>query len=185
MERKRQICMKSKKGRRLKKKETGSRTCCLPRTEKKKKSPQLYFHITAVRKQLFSSSVAPNRFHVSDIRPRRIIAPAKLIQAPLYAHSHSCREMAFQSLLAGRLVPTCHNMFSSILPVIPPPSLPSPPHFFSPHPPLSCSVTLTSSLNPFMQCDVTAQLLWKQAANNHSELCGCGYVSVRSQSGIG
>lgn len=108
--------------------------------------PLLCFHISAVRQQLFSSSVAPNRFHVSDIRLRRIIAPAKLIQACFVRiHNHAEQWHFSRPLLAGRLIPTCHNLFLSILPITPPP------FFFSPHPPLSCSVTLTPSLHPLTQ----------------------------------
>jgi len=121
MERKRQICMKG--GRQ--KARQGERTASCEKEKKKYKAglashlPIRYFHISAVRQQLFSSSVAPNRFHVSDIGLRRIIAPAKLIRFP-HIHTHAERRHFSRPLFAGRLIPTCRNLFSSTLPAAPP-----------------------------------------------------------------
>jgi len=116
----------------------------------------LYFHISAVRQQLLSSSAAVNRFPVSDVRLCLIIAPAKSIQATLMRISnHSERRHFICSILsAGRLSPTCQSVSVN------PPCQPcSPPPVFSPHPALLCSVTLTPCLRPSTQSNVTTRQL--------------------------
>lgn len=97
---------------------------------------------SAVRQQLFGSSVAPNRFHVSGIRTE------KLNRAGLMCRLHPAERRPFIGRpSAGRHIATCHNLFSSVHPAPPPPPYISPPPAA-----LSCSITLTPSLCPFMQC---------------------------------
>ena len=116
--------------------EAGRRTCSLAEKRKEIKRVRsestLLLHVSAVGQQLFGSSVAPNRFRVSDTRLHRMITPAKLIQACFMLICIHAQHWQFsRPPLSGRLIPTCHNLFSSILPVNPqPPFI----YFFSPHP---------------------------------------------------
>lgn len=107
MERKRQICMESKKAGRLKSREEGEK-----KTKKARLAPDLlllHFHVSAVRQQLLGSSVAANRFCVSDIRLHQRIAPAKLIHACFMRIHDRARALAFQSPAVSR---TSHSDMS-------------------------------------------------------------------------
>lgn len=117
----------------------------------------LYVHVSAVRKQLVSSAAAPNRFCVSDITCC-IIAGAKLIQTCLmHVQNHTEQWHFSHPVLDGHLIPTCHNLFLSILTVTPPPS-----------PFCSCSVSLTRSLRPLMKCNFTTESLVSLRAASHA-----------------
>lgn len=134
----------------------------------------LLLHVSAVGQQLLGSSVAPNRFSVSDTRLRRMITLAKLIQACfMLIRIHAQHWHFSRPPLSGHLIPTCHNLFSSILPVNPPPQPPFI-YFFLLIPPLSCSVTPTPSLHPLMRRRVTTHQLWvsgcQQPLSSLSEL---------------
>lgn len=102
--------MESKKGGRLWER--------VPLAEKRKEIKCVWFestlllHVSAVGQQLFGSSVAPNRFSVSDTRLCRIITQAKLIKACfVLIRIHAQLWHFSRPPLSGRLTPTCHTLF--------------------------------------------------------------------------